>query len=96
MTIAGHLAPDERSTSEIFVTFPDILACIGTETNPPHSAILSPIATTSPTFTVGVAGAPICIDKGIVTELTSVRHAAGLSAVFFLCGVLTPFKKKDI
>ena len=52
----------------------------------PHPANKLPTFTSSPTFTTGCAGAPICITIGIVTDFTSVIRTQGLSCVFFLCG----------
>ena len=49
-----------------------------------------PTFTVSPGFTAGTAGAPMCMDMGIVTAAGTGILTAAMSAVFFLCGTRTP------
>ena len=67
---------------------PDTLAWMGAETNPPGSPILCPIFTLSPTATIGLQGAPMCIDMGMTTSAgaASCSMAFSLVAAFMSLG----------
>jgi UDP-N-acetylmuramoyl-L-alanyl-D-glutamate--2,6-diaminopimelate ligase len=49
------------------VTVPETLECTGALINPPASPMSVPTKTLSPFLTVGLAGAPICCERGIYT-----------------------------
>ena len=51
----------------ILLTLPLIEACWGMDTNPEASAIFCPAFTSSPTFTKGVDGEPMCWDREMIT-----------------------------
>ena len=68
MTIASPtLEVTALTTWMIFLTFPDTVAWMGTDTYPPASAIFCPTFTSSPRFTRAFAGAPMCWLRGRVT-----------------------------
>ena len=69
---------------------------MGTDTAPPGSAISVPTLTVSPTLTTGLAGAPMCMDMGIVTVFGGSIRTADVLAVFFLWGTCTPLREKAI
>ena len=82
MTMAGTFRPLEARTSSIFLTLPEMEAWTGEETKPPASPIRCPTLTRSPALTSGFAGAPMCMDMGMVTMDGQSIATAGMSAVF--------------
>ena len=63
------------------VTFPDIEAWTGAETKPAGEPISCPLLTSSPIFTSGFAGAPVCWLSGITTLKGSCADVIGLFEV---------------
>ena len=58
------ISPVTTRLGSIAFTVPDTDEKTGAETNPPASAIIWPLKTLSPLFTIGLAGAPMCCDTG--------------------------------
>lgn len=92
ITTAWQVAPINWSMGTIFFTVPDTLAYTGDETKPPGSPMSCPTPTWSPTATTQLAGLPMCIDSGMVTVAGGGIFTACMPAVFFLCGICTPFR----
>ena len=58
------LLPFTIMRGSIFFTLPETEQFTTAEMNPPASAIFCPTSTSSPTFTSGFAGAPMCCESG--------------------------------
>ena len=63
------MAPDTSIASPTLMTVPEIEEKIFAETKPPASAIIVPTFTLSPSFTMALAGAPICWLSGYTAIL---------------------------
>jgi len=88
MTTDIILPPMLKGRGSTAFTVPEMLAWMGAETNPPGSPILCPIFTLSPTATIGLQGAPMCIDMGMTTSAgaASCSMAFSLVAAFMSLG----------
>ena len=75
----------------IALTVPDTLECIGADIKASVSPILVPTKTCSFAFTVGLHGAPMCIDIGILTILGKGSLSTAQSSVFLQCSRCTEF-----
>ncbi len=68
--------------------------CMGTETKPPASAIGSPRTTSCPSRTIGMAGAPVCWERGTTSIGAKAMRRIGRWLVCSLCsGTCTPRQK---
>ena len=90
MVTAFMNRPVDMSISSTFFTLPETLEYTGEDTNPPGLAMSCPTLTASPGFTTGSAGAPMCMDMGIVTDPGAGIRTGAIPAVFFLWGTWTP------
>ena len=88
MTTDIILPPMEKGRGSTAFTVPDTEAWMGAETKPPGSPMRWPMVTWSPGATMGLQGAPMCIDMGMTTSAggASFSMAFSLVAAFISLG----------